>query len=275
MKKIFTVAAMLVMALTMAAQEKPTVLIEAFQNPSNASDIIANKLRQEIVSGLMATGRLDISDASTLSALPTDKNDRMIALNEAGIQYALSGVLNTLTQNEKTTSDGKKQYEAEINYTLVVVETETGFNKATETFKDSYLVGETADDAIVKAVEKASKRMKRFVDNNFKTAATIKALDQVDPKKGVKTCYISIGSDMGIAKGQIFEVFVKQEVAGEQIDQKIGEVRVSEVKSGSLSLCDVKTGGLEIKKFFDAQASITVVSRAKKQLLGGFSSLLE
>ena len=223
----------------------------------------------------MATGRLDISDASTLSALPTDKNDRMIALSEQGIQYALQGVLNTLTQNEKTTSDGKRQYEAEVNYTLVLIETETGFNKTSETFKDSWVIGETADEAIGKAVEKASKRMKRFVDNNFKATATVKALDQVDPKKGVKTCYISVGSDMGIAKGQIFEVFVKQEVAGEQIDQKIGEVKVSEVKSGTLSLCEVKSGGADIKKYFDEQAPITVISRAKKNPLGGLGSLLE
>jgi hypothetical protein len=107
--------------------------------------------------------------------------------------------------------------------------------------------------------------MTRFVDNNFKVEATIKALDEVDEKKGVKTCYISVGSDAGINKGQIFEVFSKVEIAGEKINKKIGEVRVEEVLSGTLSKCSVKNGGLDIKRNFDSQIQMTVMTRAKKQ----------
>ena len=86
----------------------------------------------------------------------------------------------------------------------------------------------------------------------------------MDSKKGVKSCYISVGSDAGISKGQIFEVFIKTEIAGEMIDKKVGEVRVDEVLSGTLSKCVVKNGGPDLKRYFEAQVKMTVLTRAKK-----------
>jgi hypothetical protein len=154
-----------------------------------------------------------------------------------------------------------------------VTETGTGITKFTETYKDSWHIGSTSDEAILKAIEQAKGRMAKFVDDNFKVEAVIKALDQVDPKKGVKTCYITIGSAAGIDKGQIFEVFIEAEVAGEKIQKKIGEVRAKEVMSAKLTLCDVKSGGMEIKENFEKNVRMTVISRAKKPGLGGILSL--
>ena len=111
--------------------------------------------------------------------------------------------------------------------------------------------------------------MERFVQENFKVEATIKALDEVDPKKGAKSCYISIGKDRGIEIGQIFEVFSRIQVAGEQVDKKIGEVKVAEVMSGTMSRCTVKNGGPTIKTAFENQQVITVRSRPKKDNIFG------
>jgi hypothetical protein len=83
-------------------------------------------------------------------------------------------------------------------------------------------------------------------------------------KKGVKSCYINIGSNAGIQKGQIFEVFSQVEIAGEKINKKIGELKAEEVLSGTLTKCDVKNGGGDIKTCFDSKVPLTVVSRAKK-----------
>ena len=265
MKKLFTVAIMLVMTMAMMAQdEKPNVVVAEFQNKSNASRVACNNLRQEIVSGITATDRLTVVEASTLGDMPKAKNELLIALHGMGIQFYIEGTLNAVDTKSSKSSSGKTNYEATINYTLTLIETETGVTKSTETFKDSYTVGDTSDEAILKAIEYAKKRMTRFVDTHFKVEAVIKALDEVDPKKGVKTCYISVGSDAGISSGQIFEVFSKVEIAGEKINKKIGEVRVEEVLSGTLSKCSVKNGGLDIKRNFDAQIQMTVMTRAKK-----------
>ena len=254
--------------LPIAAQDdKPNVLVESFANKSNVRDVACNNLRQEIISGLIATDRLTVVEAETLSDLPKDKNDRLIYLNEAGISYYIEGTLNSVDTKKKTReSNGKtsSQYEATINYTLAIIDTESGITKTSNTYKDSYLIADTEDEAILKAIEYAKKRMKRFVDDNFKVEAIIKALDEVD-KKGVKSCYINVGSNAGITKGQIFEVFSKVEIAGEMIDKKVGEIKVEEVLSGTLTKCSVKSGGVEIKTCFDNKVVMNVVTRAKKE----------
>jgi len=254
---------MLLTLLPLAAQDdKPNVLVETFTNKSNASDVACNNLRQEIVSGIIATNRLTVVEASTISDMPKSKNDRLVFLGEMGIQYYIEGTLNSVDTKSKKTDSGT-QYEATINYTLTIIDTQSGITKSSETFKDSYVIGDTEDEAILKAIEYAKKRMSRFVDNNFKVEATIKALDEVD-KKGVKSCYINIGSNAGIQKGQIFEVFSQVEIAGEKINKKIGELKAEEVLSGTLTKCDVKNGGGDIKTCFDSKVPLTVVSRAKK-----------
>lgn len=268
MKKLLMMTtALLLSVLPMMAQEdKPNVLVEAFANKSNASNVVCNNLRQEIVSALIDTERLTVVDAATLSDMPKDKNDRLVFLNEAGIQYYIEGTLNSVITQKKTSESGGTRtysYQAEINYTLAVIDTETGVTKSSETYKDSYTIGNTENEAILKAIEYASKRMKRFVDENFKVEAVIKALDEVD-KKGVKSCYISIGSNAGITKGQIFEVFSTVEVAGEKIKKKVGELKADEVLSGTLTKCSVKNGGDEIKTCFEEKKVLSVVSRAKK-----------
>jgi hypothetical protein len=267
MRKMMIVAALLLSVLPIVAQEdKPNVLVEAFVNKSNASNVACNNLRQEIMAGLTDTERLTIVDASLVSDLPAAKNDRLVALGDMGIQYYIEGTLNSIdTKKTQSTSGGKTttQYEATINYTLTVIDVASGVIKATETYKDSYLVGATQDEAILKSIEYAKKRMKRFVDENFKVEAVIKALDEVD-KKGVKSCYISVGSNLGIIKGQIFEVFSKIEIAGEMIDKKIAELKAEEVLSGTLTKCSVKSGGAEIKSCFEKKIVMKVVTRAKK-----------
>lgn len=267
MKKLLVMAALLLSVLPMVAQDdKPNVLVEEFTNKSTASNVACNNLRQEIVSGIIATDRLTVVDAATISDMPKSKNDRLVFLGEMGIQNYIEGTLNSVDTKKSTyESNGKTsyRYDATINYTLTIIDTETGITKSSETFKDSYTIGDTEDEAILKAIENARKRMKRFVDNNFKVEATIKALDEVD-KKGVKTCYVNVGSNAGITKGQIFEVFSKVEVAGEMINKKIGELKAEEVLSGTLTKCSVKNGGADIKMCFDNKVALTVISRAKK-----------
>lgn len=270
MKKLLAFTVMCFAVLSGMAQNEKTVLFfSLFKNSTSKSDVIAKNLRNEIMAGIMAKNRVTVVDATTLEGLPTAKNELLKALNGKGIHYLLEGTVNTIDQKTDKDSKGNTQYVAEINYTLTLTDTETGATKSTDTYKDSWHVGDTSDEAILKAIEKAKNRMAKFVDDKFKLEATIKALDQIDEKKGaVKTCYITIGSEAGIAKGQIFEVFANVEVAGEQVQKKIAEVRAKEVMSPTLTLCDVKSGGAEIKKNFDKQITLTVISRATKDPFG-------
>lgn len=277
MKKVFVMAVMLLSFVgSMAQDTKQMVLVEKFVNKSNANDAVANTLQQSIVSGLVGTNRLNVVDAATMVDLPTVKNDLLVYLGDNGIGWMVEGILNSVSSARKSmTISGKTTYyyEGNVNYTLTLINTETGFTAISETFNDSS-TGDSETEAITAAANDAKKRMERFVQNNFKVEATIKALDEVDPKKGVKTCYVNIGSDMGVEKGQIFEVFAQIQVAGENVDRKIGEVKVMEVVSGTMSRCSTKDGGPAIKSAFDNQQKITVRSRAKKEnVIGSFLKL--
>lgn len=278
MKKVFAIAVLLLSVVgAMAQDDKPTVLVEQFTNKSTANNTVCNAVQQAIVSGLVGTSRLTVVDAGTMTDLPTVKNDRLIYLNDNGIQWMVEGILNSVNSAHKSsTVSGKTTYyyEGNVNYTLTLINTETGVTSISETYIDSS-TGDTSDEAIMRAANVAKGRMHRFVQENFKVEATIKALDEVDPKKGVKSCYISIGSDKGIEVGQIFEVFSRIQIAGEQVDKKIGEIKVQEVLSGTMSRCSVKSGGPAIKTSFENQQVITVRSRPKKDALGGLGGLLK
>ena len=279
MRKLFVMAALLLSVVgAMAQDDKPSVLVEKFTNKSTANSSVCNAVQQAIVSGLVGTGRLTVVDAGTMADLPTVKNDRLLFLNDNGIQWMVEGILNSVSSAHKSsTISGKTTYyyEGDVNYTLTLINTETGVTAISETYIESS-TGDSSDEAIMRAGNDAKGRMNRFVQENFKVEATIKALDEVDNKKGAKSCYISIGSDKGIENGQIFEVFSQIEIAGEQVDKKIGEVKVQEVMSGTLSRCSVKNGGPAIKSSFENQQKITVRSRPKKEsVLGGLGGLLK
>ena len=279
MRKLFVMATLLLSVVgAMAQDDKPSVLVEKFTNKSTANSSVCNAVQQAIVSGLVGTGRLTVVDAGTMADLPTVKNDRLLFLNDNGIQWMVEGILNSVSSAHKSsTISGKTTYyyEGDVNYTLTLINTETGVTAISETYIESS-TGDSSDEAIMRAANDAKGRMNRFVQENFKVEATIKALDEVDNKKGAKSCYISIGSDKGIENGQIFEVFSQIEIAGEKVDKKIGEVKVQEVMSGTLSRCSVKNGGPAIKSAFENQQKITVRSRPKKEsVLGGLGGLLK
>ena len=279
MRKLFVMATLLLSVVgAMAQDDKPSVLVEKFTNKSTANSSVCNAVQQAIVSGLVGTGRLTVVDAGTMADLPTVKNDRLLFLNDNGIQWMVEGILNSVSSAHKSsTISGKTTYyyEGDVNFTLTLINTETGVTAISETYIESS-TGDSSDEAIMRAANDAKGRMNRFVQENFKVEATIKALDEVDNKKGAKSCYISIGSDKGIEAGQIFEVFSQIEIAGEKVDKKIGEVKVQEVMSGTLSRCSVKNGGPAIKSAFENQQKITVRSRPKKEsVLGGLGGLLK
>lgn len=264
MKKLFVMAVMLLTAMTGFAQEKDVLCVAKFTYVGG-NEVVANSLRNEIIQGIVKKDRLEVVDISTQN-LPSNKNEALKALNEKGFQYLLEGKLNTILTGKS--SDGK-YYTSEINYTLTVTEVATGLTKVSETYKDTWHSGDSKDEAIMKSIDEASKRMDKFVDDNFKVEASIKALDQIDEKKNAaKSCYVTTGSAEGVQKGQIFEVFAQMEIAGEMIDKKIGELKAKEIMSPTLTLCDVKNGGDAIKRNFEQKIQMKVRTRATKDTFG-------
>ena len=260
MKKLFVMAVMLLTAMTGFAQEKDVLCVAKFTYVGG-NEVVANSLRNEIIQGIVKKDRLEVVDISTQN-LPSNKNEALKALNEKGFQYLLEGKLNTILTGKS--SDGK-YYTSEINYTLTVTEVATGLTKVSETYKDTWHSGDSKDEAIMKSIDEASKRMDKFVDDNFKVEKTT---DNDGKKNAAKSCYVTTGSAEGVQKGQIFEVFAQMEIAGETIEKKIGELKAKEIMSPTLTLCDVKNGGDAIKKNFEQKIQMKVRTRATKDTFG-------
>lgn len=266
MKKLLTLVAVLMMAVCASAQdEQLTIFVEKFVNNSSQKDILVRNLHEAIISGLSGTGRLIVIDAGNYvgKPLPKERRDRVKALGEK-FDYFLEGTLNSVTSKHVSNKNGS-YYSATSNFTLILTDPHTGIEKVRKVYS-SESTGGTDEEAILESVTSASGYMKRFVEDNFKVEAVVKGLDDIDLKKNVaKTCYVSIGEDMGIAKGQIFEVFANIEVLGEPVRKKVAELKCDEVLSGTMSHCSVKSGGDMIKKYFDEGITLTVISRARKQ----------
>ena len=268
MKKLFSlVTALLLVTVSVFAQDdKKSIAVEEFTYNSSIGTNWVTALRNNIIGGITNTQRVNVVDTKNFN-LPANKEERLVALGEMA-----DVILNCHFNSLKTAYDAKdKYYTCHANYTITLTDAKGGGAVISTTpFEDSWLVGDNATDAINHCIEKASKNMKKFVDNNFKSEAVIKQLDQVDDKKGVKTAYISIGSNAGITAGQMFDIMEEVEIAGEKATKKIGDAKAQEVVSPTLTLVKITKGGVEIKKAFEAQHTLKVVTRAKKDALGGF-----
>lgn len=273
-KTIISVVMMLFAASTLFAQssEKTNVCVDQFTYSTNIGTNWVEHLRNCIIEGLTQQSRLNMIDIKTFGELPSAENDKFAKLSEGGVEIVVKGHFTSLDV-KSVTKDGKVTYETEINYTLKVVDAQSGQITATQNFKHSGSA-ETKEKSITDSFTLSADDMKRFVNQNFKITGIVKTLDQVDNKKGAKTLYITAGSNAGVESGQPFEVFQEVEMAGEMISKKIGEIKVKDVLSGTLSLCNVNKGGKEIHKAFESGVKLTVVSRPKTQIGGIFDGII-
>ena len=281
MKKIFSFVALIMLcAISAFAQDndqnaKKGVCVDEFTFNSSIGTNWVTNLRNNVMEGLLKTGRLKIIDITTIKDLPTVKEDRLAKIREYGADVTVKGHYNSLDCKSKT-KDGKTHYETTSDFTLTLESTETGEIIGTQTFNESSYSGDTAEESITSALKDAIGDMRKFVDNNFKMEAVIKALDQVHPKKGAKTVYISVGSDAGVRVGgsiledplggtaSMFDVFQEVQIANEPVAKKIGTLKAKEVMGANLTLCTVTKGGVEIQQAMEQNIKLIVVSRAAK-----------
>ena len=113
--------------------------------------------------------------------------------------------------------------------------------------------------------------MDNFVNEYFKLNGTIVEMKEAN-KKGdqAKSLYISLGSDSGMSKGQLLEVFEVKMIAGKEAELSVGNLKVEEVVASDLAECTVTKGGTEIMTAFRAGNELRVKTRKDS----GFTSFL-
>ena len=275
MKKLFTILAL---ALTLApgyAQKKNIVLGKTEGNGVQSQWVA--KMRSSILSGLTATGRLDVIDGASLNGLSSDTGQALAQLAEVGGQFYLEALLEDISTGSETLSSGKTNYKAKLEYSYKLYDVASGkvlSNKKLSHYGSSV---DGRDAAISGAYGLIDDDIAQMVNTVFRVTAEIKAIDETHPKKGIVSVYLGAGADDGVTVGNIFEIFKVMDVAGEQITSKIGEMKVAEVKSATLSLCKVTKGGKELQEALDNEIPVQVTSRPKTdtgRVLGGISDVL-
>ena len=201
---------------------KPNVFIDYFYRPTSVPFPWVENLRNCVIEGINATGRVYLIDVDSKAALKleaerrTDENvtdggdmERLKVMTTEGANFLIQGYVTSMATEKKKLDDGTVYYGATCAYTLKVINPSNGKLVTTKTFKHgdgiiNLATGNTEDEAIAKVCRQAIKAVRKLVDDAFKIQGKILEISETK-KDEAKEVYISIGSDHGVGAGTYFE----------------------------------------------------------------------
>lgn len=290
MKKLFlfTVGVFLTIFGALAQEDpqgKLNVFFDYFDRPASVPFVWAEAVRNNVMEGIQKTNRVNLIDVDSRSTLAIEKSrreqdnvtagedlDRLKVMTEEGANLLLKGIVTDITATASKDKDGKfLGYDASIAFTLKVIDPSNGTTIHTENYKFpknlltsllSTVTTSTAaseDEAVQNVAKSVPGEMKKFVDKSFPLVGKIL---EIDESKGneVKSAYINLGTDNGIAKGTKVEVRVKRLIGGKTSFKFLGEAEVVDVESEDLSKVKIKKGGKEIYEALEAGQEVVVRS---------------
>ena len=254
---------------------KPVIFVDYFNAPSNINESLIETLRGKVIEGIQETQRLQVIDIDSYAQLKdeaerrkkesamADLTARTSEMRTLGANYILTGDIATMMATEQKDSDNKRYYKGSIQWTIKVIDAETGTLKTTQTFDHSGFTGsrgDTRDEAIVKTCDYAKYSMDDFVNETFPMEGLILKVETVKKNKA-QTVYIDLGSAQGVTDGQRFDVFLETDIAGEIGRTEIGALSAKEVISAQRTLCKVTKGGKEIQAAVMNGQKLIVISK--------------
>lgn len=291
MKKILLSAIAIVLGvLCSMAQDEPkgkiNVFFDYFSRPKSVPFEWEEAIRNSVMEGIQKTNRVNLIDVDTRGTLAIEKErreqenasagddmDRMKVMTEEGANLLLTGHVTDVSTKRTTSSDGRSVgYDASLAFTIKVIDPANGTTVYTESFQIPKNIGttflkdlnpfkaDTEDEAVHKCIGSIVKEMTGFVEKAFPTLGQIIELDETKGND-VKTAYINLGSDNGIAKGAKFEVRVKRIIGGKSSFKLLGEAEVTDVEGEELSKIKIKKGGKEIYDAFNSGQEVVIRSQ--------------
>lgn len=279
--------------------QKPTAILEYFTYASSVGEAVCEQVRNSVMGSINDVNRVVLKDASAESALQLESSrrtsesalgssDRLSQMVSSGNEYIIGGHVASCSVTSSKSSDGSISYSASLAYSLKLIKAADGSVVASKDFTyDGFKsgIGGTEKEAIAAVLKNTRTSMEQFVNENFKLKAVVVASDYETKKNEMTTCYVTLGSDSGIEKGQMLDVAVIKMVVNRESEKVIGSLKVIEVVAGDLAKCKVEKGGEEILKEMKAYESmltddpshareLIVITRGKKGM-GKFGSMLK
>ena len=287
LKRIITIMALLCVAvIAVKAQEvkKPRMYVEYFTEADGVEEANSDKVRQAVMAALNKTKRFELVDQDAEYSMKkeeerrtdekamSDEKSRTQTITAAGHDYILGGnVLACSVKSEQ--KDGKTMYSCVLNYSVTVTEVATSTTVASATFDHSPSgiggtvgklldLSDSKDKAIASAVNMIASDIENFLIKEFPLESTIVPMDYEVRKDKLVKCYINLGSDHGVKKGDYFSVLAPSVRAGRTTYSEIGKMKVEEVVDGTMSQCKVVQGD---KKIFTAMEAFQALDEAAQK----------
>ena len=287
LKRIITIMVLLCVAvIAVKAQEvkKPRMYVEYFTEADGVEEANSDKVRQAVMAALNKTKRFELVDQDAEYSMKkeeerrtdekamSDEKSRTQTITAAGHDYILGGnVLACSVKSEQ--KDGKTMYSCVLNYSVTVTEVATSTTVASATFDHSPSgiggtvgklldLSDSKDKAIASAVNMIASDIENFLIKEFPLESTIVPMDYEVKKDKLVKCYINLGSDHGVKKGDYFSVLAPSVRAGRTTYSEIGKMKVEEVVDGTMSQCKVVQGD---KKIFTAMEAFQALDEAAQK----------
>ena len=287
LKRIITIMALLCVAvIAVKAQEvkKPRMYVEYFTEADGVEEANSDKVRQAVMAALNKTKRFELVDQDAEYSMKkeeerrtdekamSDEKSRTQTITAAGHDYILGGnVLACSVKSEQ--KDGKTMYSCVLNYSVTVTEVATSTTVASATFDHSPSgiggtvgklldLSDSKDKAIASAVNMIASDIENFLIKEFPLESTIVPMDYEVKKDKLVKCYINLGSDHGVKKGDYFSVLAPSVRAGRTTYSEIGKMKVEEVVDGTMSQCKVVQGD---KTIFTAMEAFQALDEAAQK----------
>lgn len=298
LKKFLTISVFaLAICAMVQAQEKERLYVKAFTKGASVSAENCEKIRAAVFSAVNASERFNLLDAFAESSIEEERKLRENAMNDANARqavekvkandYIMDGDVSALEVKSEV-KDGKTVYTCSFNYSVTITDFVNNTTVATKNFSHSssslggFLGALTNYDSPEKAINGSistiETEIKNFIIEEFPLWGTVIGEDFEVKKDKLVQCYIDLGTNAGITKGQMFVVYEVQKKAGKEIKKEIGRLKAAEVDE-EIALCKVSNGDKEIKaamdrylenKAVDENAKPLVVKSDVKRGLGGF-----
>ncbi len=280
--------------MTISAQEssdtKETMIIDYITVPKGIKPgyrALVNGIRANAIAEIIKTNKVNVIDVATesffkeqqaaassedaLNSAFAGEEVRVAASKQFGAKYALQGSVSHMNGVRNRLDDGTIYYSGELSISFKVINLVDGTLVHADDYKFSGITAQTSDtpeNAVNKTADYAIVKIPNFIREAFPT--TGKIIDVEEVKKGVaKSVYIDLGENVGVKKGDKFDVFQIKKLGSRTVQTEVGSLSVSEVAGEDVSVCKVsKCGELIMESLEDGSGVVLFIKSAKKSEFG-------
>jgi hypothetical protein len=213
--------------------------------------------RANAIKGVNESGRVNTVDVANITEFRNeadagamrDLRNRYAVLVKNNVDYLVECDVNALTVRDVSRSrKDPPRWAAGFSYTVRIVTPKDGKVIATinKLAKENEMTSDVPEKAIQNAAEMVESTMNRYIKDNFRTEGQLLQILSSNDKGEAKLVAVNVGPANGAYKGSKFQVYETVVIAGRKVTNKIGEIKIKEVKDDNFSIGEVKKGGKDI-----------------------------